>query len=261
MTRKLIRKIAYLPELFRKYKVLRRQDLLDDRISAHDLEKYLFACNAIGRHHGYLRSLREGKCVDSSGNPIPWYTYPVIEQLTRWDFSDCNVLEFGCGNSTRWWAHRARSVVSIEGSPDWYQRILDQKLLPENVTPILVRVDVADRKAALERYAQAIDGLGEFDVIVIDGETDERTRYSCARAAINHLKPNGMIVLDNSDWLPDTCSLLRYAGLTQFDYCGNSPLNTHTGITSLFLGAEFKSKPLHQLHPGFSVGGLRYNLG
>lgn len=261
MIKKLFKKIAYLPELFRKYKVLRNQDLLNDKVSAKELEQYLYACNGIGRHRGYLRSLREGMCVDNNGDPIPWYTYPVIDQLAKWDFSNCEIFEFGCGNSTRWWAQRARSVVSVESTADWYQKIMDSKILPDNVTPILVRTDEGERQAALDRYVGILDQYGKFDVIVIDGEAENRTRYASARAAIPHLKTNGMIILDNSDWLPETCQLLRDAGLIEIDYCGNGPLNTHAETTSLFLGKDFQVRPLNAIHPGYTIGGLQLVWG
>ena len=187
MVKKLIKKLAYLPELLRKYKVLRSHGLVDDRVSARELEQYLYTCQAIGRHRGFLRSLREGMCVDAAGEPIPWYTYPAIEQLDKWDFSDCDVFEWGCGNSTRWWARRARSVVSVESSPEWHDKILASKVLPDNVRPILTRTDEGDQPAALNRYVRTLDSCGNFDVIVIDGEVCNRARYACAQLALSHL--------------------------------------------------------------------------
>jgi hypothetical protein len=41
------------------------------------------AWNVVGHALGYTRSLVEHQCVDASGAPIPWYTYPAIEQLAK----------------------------------------------------------------------------------------------------------------------------------------------------------------------------------
>ncbi len=261
MISKLAQKIKLLPELYQKYKILRAQNLLDDRVTAKELEQYLFSCNSIGRHRGYLRSLRDGMCVDQNGDPVPWYTYPAIDQLAKWDFSDCEVFEYGCGNSTRWWAQRAKSVVSLESSQSWYEKILDMKVLPENVTPLLVSVEKSDSAAAFHKYASAINDFDQFDVIVIDGEMEHRTRYICAELALKHLKKGGLIIFDNSDWHPDGCRLLRDAGFFEIDYCGNGPLNTHSETTSLFFASDFRIKPLNQAHPGFTLGGLTLNFG
>lgn len=261
MIGKLKNKIALILELYRKYKVLRNQDLLDDRVTAEELEKYLFMCNGIGRHRGYLRSLREGMCVDKNGSPIPWYTYPAIEQLSRWDFSDAEVFEYGCGNSTRWWANRAKSVVSVESSEAWYENILASKVLPSNTTPLLAPISGPDRISALKDYANTLSKFGSFDVIVVDGETENRIRYTCAEIAITHLKKGGIIILDNSDWHPDTSKLLRDSGLLQIDFCGYGPLNTTAEITSLFLHKDFRIRPLSVDHPGFVIAGMEYSWG
>lgn len=65
------------------------------------------------------RTINEKICIDRDGNPIPWYTYPAIEYLSQFDVTDKDVFEFGCGNSSLFWADRARLVTSIEDNPDW----------------------------------------------------------------------------------------------------------------------------------------------
>ncbi len=77
----------------------------------------------INRDQGYLRSFAEGRCLDSSGQPIPWYTYPALEHLGQLNFSEKAVFEYGAGNSTLWWAKRAKSVTSVEIREAWYERI------------------------------------------------------------------------------------------------------------------------------------------
>lgn len=54
--------------------------------------------------YGQLRTIREKRCIDKLGNPIPWYTYPAIEYLKTIDFSRKLVFEYGGGSSTLWWA-------------------------------------------------------------------------------------------------------------------------------------------------------------
>ena len=68
------------------------------------------------------RTINEKICIDRDGNPIPWYTYPAIEYLSQFDVTDKDVFEFGCGNSSLFWADRARLVTSIEDNPDWFAK-------------------------------------------------------------------------------------------------------------------------------------------
>ena len=70
---------------------------------------------------GIERSIDEEVCEDRDGNPIPWYTYPAIEYLAQFDYSDKKIFEYGCGNSSLFWAARAESVTSIEDNPEWFE--------------------------------------------------------------------------------------------------------------------------------------------
>ena len=63
------------------------------------------------------RSMNEKVCLDRDGNPIPWYTYPAIEYLSQFDYSQKKIFEFGTGYSSMYWAKRAQKVISIEDKP------------------------------------------------------------------------------------------------------------------------------------------------
>jgi len=79
--------------------------------------------NAILFHYGWLRSLRSGKPVDAEGNPLPWITYPCIDFLKQFDYSNKSVFEWGSGQSTLFWSARAKRVVSVEADPVWVERV------------------------------------------------------------------------------------------------------------------------------------------
>src|SRR5690554_2742040 len=81
---------------------------------------------------GHRASSLAGRPVDAAGLPIPWYTYPAIEYLSALDFRNCAVLEWGCGNSTLFWAARAKTVLSIENDPKWHDEMKQQA--PANAT-------------------------------------------------------------------------------------------------------------------------------
>jgi hypothetical protein len=199
--------------------------------------------------YAHLRSVLHRSCVDAGQQPIPWYTYPAIEYLKQLDFSEARVFEYGSGNSTLFWAAAARQVVSVEDDPGWYQKI--RQALPSNCELTL--------ETDLTRYVEAIHVAGgEFDVIVVDGAARGGTRRRCALAALGHLRRGGMIILDNSDWLPESTKLLRDADLIQIDMTGFIPIGGQTQTTSLFLHREFKVAPRGARQPMPGPGAAAY---
>jgi hypothetical protein len=245
---------AISPGWLRKFAIVLRRGLLDRHMSAEQLFRALKPWEIIANNHGYARSIAENECVDGKGNPIPWYAYPAIEQLGKWDFSESDVLEFGSGNSTLWWSRRAKSVTSIESVELWHEQV--KRRMDANVRLVLSPIDQELKpQGDIDRYVSAIDTLGSFDVIIVDGEARNHARLQCASRAIKHLRNGGLIVVDNSDVLPLTCRFLREKGFHQIDFCGLVPLNDVAGATSIFFQSDFRVRPLTIRHPGTVVGG------
>ncbi len=254
----MLRYMMHVGTVWDKCKVLHRFSVLLDEATPEQLEKSLQAWRIFKREQGYLRSLVENQCVDANGSPVPWYTYPAIEQLSKWDFSNARVLEYGCGNSTLWWMRRAAHVTSIESSKEWYQRVKDR--LRGNCEIHLSEVDESGESVdvgQIDSYVNLIDDLDRFDVIIVDGVNQAGVRYRCAEKALDHLNENGLLIVDNTDWLPRTCAMLREKGLLEVDYSGLGPLNIYAETTSFFMPKGFKPNPVHPDHPGFSIGGLK----
>lgn len=196
------------------------------------------------------RSIDEGVCQDKDGNPIPWYTYPAIEYLAQFDYSDKEVLEFGCGYSSLFWANRAQSVTSIEDNPKWFEK-WQQEFCKSNL-------DIRWRDEG-EGYEMAIFEDGKkYDIIVIDGKRREK----CAEVAIKSLKAGGMIILDDSDRINtskeyiEAVEFLKSANLIQVDFYGFCPMNCYSKTTSVFLSRDFAFKSLHLVQPINGWGNL-----
>ena len=141
---------------------------------------------------GHLRSSLARAAVSSDGKPLPWYTYPAIDFLAQRDFTGRNVLEFGGGQSTLWWQTRAKSVMTVEGNEEWYQRIVSG--MASNVSIHHVPVEPED---SLQRIKVLIDAhvAQKFDVIVVDGHR----RRELAAMAFDYLAPDGAVILDNAE--------------------------------------------------------------
>jgi hypothetical protein len=160
--------------------------------------------------------------LNGDGSPLPWYTYAAIAWLDQLDFREADVFEYGSGNSSRYWAARARRVISVESDAEWYEKVKSGKGANQDI-----HLHVEPRE-----YAESIlREQGPFRVVVVDG----LYRYDCASVAIRRLHPGGLLILDNSDWHPATCVMLRRAGLVQVDFMGPGPINAYAWCTSVFL--------------------------
>jgi len=176
---------------------------------------------------GHARSALRGRAVDREGAPLPWYTYPAVDLLRAKELGDCRVLEFGAGQSTLWWATRAREVITLEGDPTWCAELAP--VLPSNVR--LRQVGPSHNA-----MADALSNEARFDIVVVDG----LDRFQAARLAIDLIADEGAILFDNSDgyWGPPPSypiiDLFRDAGFLRIDFYGHAPGVVMPHCTSLF---------------------------
>lgn len=120
----------------------------------------------------------------------PWWnvhaTSKVAEFLAMRPVA--RVFEYGSGASTGWLARRAKEVTSVEHHGDWFALMQSQLRSFGNV-------DLRYRALEGDAYARAIGEVeGQFDLIVIDG----RRRADCLEQSVNRLKPDGIILFDDS---------------------------------------------------------------
>lgn len=201
----------------------------------------LRAAKILLRDHGQTKRNAIGICTDSGGNPIPWMTYPVIAFFESYDLSLCEVFEFGSGASTFFWARHCKHVISIEHCSSWYERMRDYQ---NDKMVILPQFD-------LSKYPEEINKYGLFDLIIIDGAE----RFASVKEGLKHIKTNGMIVVDNADWYPNCCKLIRDNGYSQYDFCGFTPLNSFTSMTSVFTKGEIPFSYKEKQNNWVPIGG------
>ena len=115
----------------------------------------------------------------------PWVPTNALRALRKVVRPDWEMVEFGSGMSTLWWASRVASVHSIESDPGWYSRLND-------AVPANVRLELRSE----ERYASlTVYDDHSLDLVVVDGIQ----RGACTLAALEKVRPGGWIYLDNSD--------------------------------------------------------------
>jgi putative hydrolase of HD superfamily len=122
---------------------------------------------------------------------MPWLPIEAIRQIDRYlrCHPDATCLEYGSGMSTVWLARRCRHLWSVEDSPEWFDRVQQQRALAgvENITYKLCpnRSDYLNFPPTNDR----------FDFILVDGAW----RPDAVRQALYHLKPHGWLYLDDTD--------------------------------------------------------------
>jgi len=217
------------------------------------------------KRKGWFASVKVRESVDETG-PVPWFTYPAVDYLNRLIRPDWKVFEYGAGGSTGWWAARVAEVVSVEHDSEWAAHVrtlvrgknctvisapeasperpdsvalLDEFFALE-VPPVLTKDEQHNYRSGLlwqpfRAYAGAIGGYQKqsFDVVVVDGMARSLTAWLAA----HWVKPDGIVIFDNSD--RDTYApgydLLHQAGFQRIDFWGPGPINPYEWCTSLFV--------------------------
>lgn len=178
---------------------------------------------------GWFRSYREKVPVNLDGDPIPWMTYAGISFIDKKINKEMTVFEYGCGNSTLWWANRTKHVISCEHNRQWYDRMKSK--VPSNVE--LHHVDLQYGGAYSKKVSEYARIL---DIVVIDG----RDRINCALNCLNALKDDGVIIWDNSEreCYDEGYKFLLDNKFKRIDFEGMGPVNHYSWRTSIFYKNE-----------------------
>jgi len=174
------------------------------------------------RNDGWYLSFRNNSPQNLQGEPIPWLTYPFIYFLEPRIHKYLRVFEYGCGNSTIWFAKRVGEIISIEHNQGWAKKITEA--LPTNGKVIL--------STDPDEYPKKICEFGKFDIILIDG----LSRDECSSFALTSITNDGVIILDNSnrnEYIP-TINRINEAGYKGIMFHGLVPGNFTAEQTTVF---------------------------
>lgn len=160
---------------------------------------------------------------------IPWWNVAATDDVAAFlkRRGNARVFEFGSGASTVWLARRSGSVTTVEHDPDWAGRLTETIAGLDNASLSVAGYD-PDGPPAEQPYLRSIEGTGLYDLIVVDG----RLRVQCLTAAIAHLKPDGIIVFDDSGRQRYRAGIAA-CGLRETHYRGLSycvPYPDHTSV-------------------------------
>lgn len=124
----------------------------------------------------------------------PWLTQKSIRRLESLLKKDFNGLEYGAGRSTIWFSKRTNSLVSIESSEEWFEKIASE-LNELNISNVEL-IYVPDIKSNCENYVNKLSEISEssLDYVLIDGSDDRD--YSIMHS-ISKIKIGGLLIVDN----------------------------------------------------------------
>ena len=114
---------------------------------------------------------------------LPWLSYRAIEQLDKLLQPDWEMLEWGSGMSTLWFAQRVGHLTSIEDYQPWYEKV---ELTLTSINNVDYQFKTDDSYFNLEQYPDET-----FDFILIDGSQ----RGNCAKSAVTKIKSGAYIYL------------------------------------------------------------------
>lgn len=138
----------------------------------------------------------------------PWFSHAAAAVCRARLRKDSSVFEWGSGRSTLWLSQRVRRLVSIEHDPVWFRRVTEALRAAEGCTVDYRLVPLDHPLEApthptydpVPAYVSAIDRCGDatFDLCLIDGHY----RQACVSAAVPHIREGGLLLIDNTNWLP-----------------------------------------------------------
>ena len=138
----------------------------------------------------------------------PWIAKGAIEFCAANLRPDMHAIEWGSGRSTLWWARHVGQLMSVEQDAEWHT-LISRKLREQGISnvdyrhvPVDLTTSGGDRQIfeTLPQYVAVAEEFapGSVDFVVVDGHY----RIACVRAAVSCLKPGGLLLIDNFNWLP-----------------------------------------------------------
>jgi len=115
---------------------------------------------------------------------FPWWTPDAVKFVDGLLTKDFEVLEFGCGGSTPWLCKRAKSVITVEHNPKWYDIVKRENI---------INLDIHLLDRPYNNFTEKFPD-NYFDFIIVDG----RDRVKCFGDSIRILKPGCWIGLDDA---------------------------------------------------------------
>ena len=164
----------------------------------------------------WIQSLRTGHAALKDEQPA--LTFKALAWLEAYVKPWMSVFEYGTGGSTLFFARRVKTLVSVEHYSDWFAKLTKslEGIRVNNCSLLLREPEVSSLRdvptygpgtytstdeqykyVRFEAYVKSIDCYPDesFDLVLVDG----RSRATCILHALPKIKPDGYLMLDNSE--------------------------------------------------------------
>lgn len=132
---------------------------------------------------------------------VPWWSFGATRFVESVIHSEIEVFEFGSGGSSIFLASRTARVTSVEDEAMWVNLVQEmaRRQNIENLELLHRPYDFYNPDDFHQSDYLSSIGSSFYDLIVVDGkEESEQVRDICFWRAEKHIKPGGMIILDDS---------------------------------------------------------------
>jgi hypothetical protein len=153
---------------------------------------------------------------------VPLLGFSVLDWINSYDWSEYQYIEFGSGSSTNYMADRFKVVNTIETDSYYFYKTLYRK--KNNVNCYIYTTDDLE----LGRYEISIT---DKTIVMIDSQNN---RFLTTKTMLEKGTPN-IVLLDNSEWYPNTCKMLYEKGYSEIPFWGIRPEEDHDKCTSVFI--------------------------
>ncbi len=128
---------------------------------------------------------------------VPWIAPAAVEFLGGYLKPTDQMLEFGSGRSTLWFAEHVKHIISVEHNPVWYKEIASkiQEKGISNITYHLHPKQPDSVPASQSDYVLVSQSIPveSLDVVLVDGIY----RAQCVLQSLPLIMDGGILVIDN----------------------------------------------------------------
>jgi len=171
----------------------------------------------------------------------PMLSAPFLDWFDSYDFSDFNLVEFGSGNSTNYFAEKVEDVVSFETDINFYNNF--KSGLFENVDYRFIQ------KYDLENKVPDIE-INDKTIVFIDSASN---RFLLTKNIFKIKFPN-ILILDNSHDYKNTCKFIYNQGYSEIPFWGLRFNEVEESCTSVFIKNGFNM--IEKNYDYYSVGSI-----
>lgn len=141
----------------------------------------------------------------------PWLSPRAIRFLEAEMRPTWTVLEWGSGRSTTWFGARAGHLTSVEHDERWFA-IVQRRLATAELSSVSLRLVPVEHPShappeaitTVPAYVAVADSFADasLDLAIVDGVY----RPLCVLAAVTKIRPGGLLLVDDTTWMPGLSS-------------------------------------------------------